>query len=314
LPLQEEAQELEASPRSVQDARRWVAQACRRLGRDELAGSAELGITELVTNAILHARPPVTVRMRGTHEHPRVEVFDGSPDPPTPNPRMTDDDELLSTVGRGLGIMAMCAEAWGAYIQPDGKIVWFEPAAGLADAPDIGGEVFRVEDASAGTGDDVELADGITVALRGLPTRLFLDFRRHYRELRRELRLLSLAHETDYPVAKHVSDLFQRSEDELRGTRGADRLEQALAAGEERIDLTVVVPPSSPDTMAQMVDLLELADQFCRGERLLSLAATPQQHQFQRWFLGEFVRQGRGEAPLAWAGSTQARRYSQSAS
>ena len=75
------------------------------------------------------------------------------------------------------------------------------------------------------------------------------------------------------------------------------------------------MPPGSPDTMAQLLDLLELADEFCRTQRLLALAATPQQFQLQRWFLGEFQRQGRGDPPLGWGGAYQVDpSYRQSAS
>ena len=48
------------------------------LGRDDLADAAQLGVSELVTNAILHADPPIAVRLGGTRSHPRVEVHDSS--------------------------------------------------------------------------------------------------------------------------------------------------------------------------------------------------------------------------------------------
>ena len=58
-----------------------------------------------------------------------------------------------------------------------------------------------------------------------------------------------------------------------------------------------------------------LADEFCRTQRLLTLAATPQQYQLQRWYLSEFQRQGRGDPPLAWGGTYQVDpSYRQSAS
>ena len=50
----------------------------------------------------------------------------------------------------------------------------------------------------------------------------------------------------------------------------------------------------------QMLELLDLADEFCRAQRLLALARTPQQREFQPWYFGEFVRQARGEAPMEW--------------
>jgi anti-sigma regulatory factor (Ser/Thr protein kinase) len=314
LPLNKEAMTLETGPRSVQDARRWVVEVCRQIGREDLTETAELGISELVTNAILHAAPPIKVRLRGTRDHPRVEVFDGSLTAPAPYPPMTDDDELLSTIGRGLGIVAMCSDAWGAVIQPEGKFVWFEPATEVSDADrDLKGDIYdsSAEDRISA---DAELGEGVTVEFAGLPVNLYVDFRRHYRELRRELRLLSLAHETDYPIAKNLTDLFLRFDDEFRMARGTDQLESAIAAGEDRADIALVVPDSSAETSAQMIELLALADAFCRDERLLSLATTPQQLQFQRWYLGEFRRQAGGEPPRPWVGSDQVQRLKQSAS
>jgi anti-sigma regulatory factor (Ser/Thr protein kinase) len=313
LPLNKPAVALDTGARSSQDARRWVADACHQLQRDDLTETAELGISELVTNAILHAAPPIQVRLRGTRNHPRVEVLDHSQTPPAPNPRMTDKDELLSTIGRGLGIVAMCSVAWGADILPDGKIVWFEPATRLSEDPDLPGEIYDFTAADQPLS-GAELRDAVTVRLDQLPVALYVDFRRHYRELRRELRLLSLAHEDDYPVAKNLTDLFHRFDEELRVARGTDRLEAAVHDADERVDVVLQVPRTNPATSAQMIDLLELADAFCRAERLLSLATTSQQQQFQRWYLGEFVRQGQGGSPRAWVGSDRVKPLSQSAS
>jgi len=313
LPLNREAFVLESGRRSVQDARRWVLEACRELGRDELSETAELGIAELVANAILHAAPPIRLRLRGTREHPRVEVIDTSQTPPVPNPRMAEDEELLSTIGRGLGILAMCANAWGADIQPDGKVVWFEPAGHISDEPTVDGIIYDSAEIDA-RDSAVELREGVLVTLEQLPVALYVDFQRHYRELRRELRLLSLAHETDYPVAKNLSSLFRRFDEVLRVARGTDNLDAAITRGDVTADIGLLVPRTSPATFAQMIDLLELADAFCRAERLLSLATTRQQLQFQRWFLGEFVRQARSESPRPWAGSMSVQSLSQSAS
>ena len=106
------------------------------IGRTELADTAELGVSELVTNAVLHATDPITVRVRGTQEHPRVEVRDGSTEPPVmpiAPPKTSvlplDEDELLLTFGRGLDIVARCADAWGAEIEENGKVMWFAPAS-----------------------------------------------------------------------------------------------------------------------------------------------------------------------------------------
>ena len=138
------------------------------------------------------------------------------------------------------------------------------------------------------------------IDILGVPLRMYIEFQRHYRELRREVRLLSLAHETDYPLAKDLSDLFGSLERDLREGIGADQIEQALASGAATADLRVAMPRQTAATIGRFIELLDLADAFCREKRLLSLARTPEQQRFQRWFLSEFVRQERGEAPLAW--------------
>jgi anti-sigma regulatory factor (Ser/Thr protein kinase) len=311
LPLSRHALELPASPRSVQDARRWVAGICRELGREDLVYSAELGVSELVTNALLHAGPPFRVRVRGTPEHPRVEVSDGSINPPTLDLGMTDEDGLLSTIGRGLAMLAMHSTAWGADIDRNGKVVWFLPAAEPNENVDLPGSI-DIDDAVSY--EPLPVVDGIVVQLLKLPVGLYADFRRHYRELRRELRLLSLADETSYPIAKSLSDLFLQFERELLVGVESARLEEAIQGGLTITDHEVEIPRSAPATIKQMLELLELADAFCRAERLLALATTAQQHQFQRWYLGEFVRQGRGESAVPWAGDAQVKQPKQSAS
>src|SRR4051812_28453147 len=134
VPLNRPALSLGSGPRGVQDARRWVVSTCLDIGRADLVECAELGVSELVTNALLHARPPLWVRVRGTHDHPRVEVHDGSVDVPVmPTAEAGSEDDLLLTFGRGLSIVARCATAWGVSLEDGGKVIWFVPARRAAD-------------------------------------------------------------------------------------------------------------------------------------------------------------------------------------
>ncbi len=305
---------LAPGPRSVQDARRWVVRRCRDLGRPELAECAEVGVSELVSNALLHGSSPIQVGMAGTTAHPRVEVRDASTAAPRigAGPEATllgehlDDDALL-TFGRGLGIVARVSRAWGADIDDDGKVVWFEPAEDLEDVATEGvvtGLAGQAERRRARRRAGVR-----TFVLHGVPLRLHVAFVRHYRELRREVRLLALAHATTYPLARDLADLFVALDapayDGLL-LAAADIADAADAAVLDHADpgsavtLRVDLTPEGAAELGRLAELLEAADVFCRDERLLSLARDREQRRFQRWFLRELEAQGAGATPRSW--------------
>lgn len=299
--MQWEPLALPADPRSVGTARRWVRDVLAKLGRDDLADAASLGVSELVTNAILHADPPITVSVGGTREHPRVEVTDTSSTPPQPQPDQADGSHLMSTIGRGLGIVALYSSTWGSHIAADGKTVWFEPSGEEAPDGDLSGEMSYLDDLIEPAPTD--RGDMLTIRLLDMPVQVFAHFRVRYRELRRELSLLALAHSADYPVAKDLADLSTQIEQERAKARGVEQLDDAIARGLDRVDLEYDVPRSAPESMAELLSMLERADEFCRDERLLALAASPQQTQLQRWYLGEFIGQADGKEPAPWPGA-----------
>jgi anti-sigma regulatory factor (Ser/Thr protein kinase) len=296
--------DLDPEPRSVPLARAWVSAELAQRGRDDLCETAELGVSELVTNALLHAEPPIRVRVRGTDAHPRVEVLDGSATPPSLRD-MTDDDSLLATIGRGLGIVATYSRTWGAEVSGGGKVVWFEPAADPeANEGHVPAHVFDIDEQVEQLVAESPVPESLLrIRLLGMPVQVFAHYRVWYEELRRELRLLALTHGADTPVATELSELTLVSARERRQARGVERLDEAMAAGLDRVDLEYDVPPTTPATMARMRVLLTEADRFCREQRLLTLAATRQQMQLLTWYHGEFERQARGEPPLPWPGS-----------
>ncbi|AUY50017.1 ATP-binding SpoIIE family protein phosphatase [Streptomyces sp. CB01881] len=101
-------------------ARRLAAHTLRRWGLEGLSEATELMVSELVTNAVQHATRPVTLSLVRTTRL-RCEVGDDSP--LLPRPRRTGPEDER---GRGLQIVARCAERWGATRLGTGKVVWFE--------------------------------------------------------------------------------------------------------------------------------------------------------------------------------------------
>ena len=303
MPLSKMPLQLPADPRAVRDARSWVRDLLTTLGREDLVESAQLGVSELVTNAVLHATPPLTVSVRGTREHPRIEVHDGSDSLPSANDRMGEADYLLTTYGRGLGIVSWYSSRWGADLSGEGKTVWFEPAPEPDPEHEVAGDVFdlaRAVDRDPGQAPDASAL--VPVRLLRMPVQLFREFRFRYGELSRELRLLSLAHGDDYPIAQELSALAMQVERERRLAHGVDQLDRAIDEELVEADLEYLVPPTAPATMERLNGLLERVDVFCREERMLALAASPLQLDLQRWYLGEFARQGSGEDAQPWPG------------
>ena len=90
-----------------------------------LAGAAEvtlLLVSELVTNALLHGRPPLELRVAAIGEKVRVEVHDAAGDHPPARAFPPPD----APHGRGIEIVAALANRWGSAPSPLGKVVWFE--------------------------------------------------------------------------------------------------------------------------------------------------------------------------------------------
>lgn len=309
MPLTKRSLVLPASPPSVRLARSWVSKILEEIGRDDLVDAAQLGVSELVTNALIHSEPPLSVRVRGTIDHPRIEVVDSSPVPPqrapvAPQPADVDDYNL-TTFGRGLDLVAMMSRRWGSDLAHDGrsKSVWFEPSGQAQFEKHLEGEIFAFDlDFAESPG----LADGpqVPLVLLGVPARLFGEMRRYHFEVRRELRLLAMTAPDDYPLATQITDIFVQADRERRSSSGVARLDQAISEGLESIDLEYSVPASTPQTMARIRDLLDEVYRALSQEHLLALRPPDVLVELQTWYFTEFERQGHGERPRRWTGPT----------
>lgn len=114
-----------SAPRSVALVRRYAVDACVALGWGDSADAVALLVSEVATNAVLHAYgPEIHIRVLDHGERLRVEVVDGSPVLPFPRrPQAGAED------GRGLALVEALAVRWGVDARPDGKTFWFEIGA-----------------------------------------------------------------------------------------------------------------------------------------------------------------------------------------
>jgi anti-sigma regulatory factor (Ser/Thr protein kinase) len=118
------ATHLPPEARSIPAARHFAVDALAELGnssRDEV----ELLVSELATNAIVHARTPLLLTLCRRGSRVRVEVMDDDPTPPRVNLR----PDPLRPGGRGMCLVNALAADWGVSVNDHGKTVWFEVAA-----------------------------------------------------------------------------------------------------------------------------------------------------------------------------------------
>src|SRR5206468_259524 len=97
---------LEPVPSAARVARHWLRRELAERSHPELTDSAVLGVSELVTNAVLHVRSTIVVRLVDDEGTLRVEVYDDSPRPPEGQHLPLDDaPHAPSMIGRGLQIV-----------------------------------------------------------------------------------------------------------------------------------------------------------------------------------------------------------------
>lgn len=126
----EQSLDFESDPAHVRLARSFVARTLREWKLGALVDDAQLVVSELASNAVLHARGEVRVRLRSDGKFwVRIELRDDNPRLPVPVAFSHD-----ATSGRGLSIVDAVSTSWGVGCQGGGKTVWAELAVGHAHA------------------------------------------------------------------------------------------------------------------------------------------------------------------------------------
>jgi two-component sensor histidine kinase len=138
---------LEPMPQAAGEARRFVTTTCTRWGIESVVDVVSLAVSELVTNALLHAHTQIEVELCVQNGALEVCVADHDRRQPIVRPSRTDllaDLDAVPNVspevdereslkigasgsvaaGRGLLIVNALADEWGVSERADGKEVW----------------------------------------------------------------------------------------------------------------------------------------------------------------------------------------------
>ena len=285
---------------SVTEARRNVAEVMAGWHRPELADVATLLVTELASNAVLHAR--TEFRVVTTLNHcVRLEVHDRS----RARPVVRRSDDGLAGTGRGLRLVERMSDAWGVELD-HGKVVWCricEPDTAEVAAMEVDLDAWLAMDEEVARAEPEATEPMVDVVLRGLPVDVYRRSSEHSRELGRELHLLSgvpdggasLPHQLRrliYELASRYGPMNPEAE---------RRLQEAVDRGDEVVDVHYRVPHCTKADVAALDRTLRGVDEQCRsGRSLLTLATPPEAERFREWVFGEISRQIDGEPPCDW--------------
>src|SRR3954463_1612676 len=119
------AMSLAPDPGAPQQARRFIAATLEDPGLDETREVAELLVSELVTNAVVHAASPVEVEIERDDDGVFVRVRDADTGPLV---MRAGGGSELDEGGRGFLLVDRLAEAWGTEHRGGRKCVWFRLA------------------------------------------------------------------------------------------------------------------------------------------------------------------------------------------
>jgi len=107
---------------AISGARRFLSRTLDEWGVDEeVADSAVLCLSELVTNAVIHTLAGCSVRVRLEQGVLTVSVRDGGP---AESEAVALPEDLLRVHGRGLQIVEALADRWGSDLDTVGTTVW----------------------------------------------------------------------------------------------------------------------------------------------------------------------------------------------
>ncbi|MFG2544980.1 SpoIIE family protein phosphatase [Streptomyces sp. NPDC048594] len=113
---------LPSDPAAVSGARRFASDVLAAWGLEEMSFTAELVVSELVTNAIRYGKSPVQLRLI-LQSTLTCEVSDASST--APHLRRA---RIFDEGGRGLLLVAQLTDRWGARHSREGKVIWAEQA------------------------------------------------------------------------------------------------------------------------------------------------------------------------------------------
>ena len=288
---------LPPQPSSVAEARHQIRDLLVRSGRNDLSETAVLLVSEVVTNALLHAGTDIDLAGSVGPDGLRVAVRDGSMHLPSRRRYAT-----TAGTGRGLLMLEAMVDDWGITQHSDGKTVWFR----LAHADGSDGSTSPRTRSRRGNG---TASDSVPVQLHNMPLLLHAAWQEHAEGLLREYLLANL--DTDNgsgdPIQMHAdaTDAIAVLEEHVPHTQVAmapdELMDDATEPGVSAARLDVPVPLESVPHFETLDRAIEAALDLSREGMVLTPPTQPEVQLFRRWLCRQVLGQAAGGAPEPWA-------------
>lgn len=260
--------------------------------RDDLVDSATLAVSELVANAVIHARTTIWIGIRGEPTDLRIDVYDLSGRRIRPRPVVSDELQDTGNNGNGISLVSAMTKSWGVEPWGDGKCVWFVPAP--PDEPAGSDFVEQYTSVRPQTAP-------IDVYLLDTPVDLLWQSRMYYRDLRREIMLINLQPDAHPEVPDSLVELATRFDEVNPVFLGDEQvLDRAYIRGEKTTTLHYQTRAEERSDCIELTLLFDRAEEFCREKVLLTLPPPDDQVRVRHWQFDEFVRQIDGKDPISW--------------
>lgn len=244
---------------SVAAARRFLADAVDGCLDEDQLDTATLLVTEVVTNAVLHAQTDLSVHVVVDGSGVLVEVEDSSPEGPL---RRSHSEE--SVTGRGLELVEGLADDYGVLATSNGKAVWF--TLGGAHVP--GPRGWQHWQQAAG-----DASPPVVVRLAALPLSTAQRLMEHNEGLLREYELHSHA---DAQHAARSGDAARAGEVLAAAVRGAKSRAEGHLGRQPAVDVDLEVPPGDLAAFDVLAQVLADAEQLAAAGEFLSRPAEPE--------------------------------------
>jgi hypothetical protein len=267
-----------------------------RSGREDLADDVATLVSELVSNAVIHARTPMRLTVEAAGAGVRVELADESP----AMPHFAGAD-LHAISGRGLLIIDRISSRWGVQRLPlGGKAVWVEidePAT--EHSTEMGEEellALWVDDAE---GTDESPSDTAVPVRIDIAVEALVESRHETDSQIRDMQLLGLSAESAHSpttIAPELIALAQRLERAFVDFSDARRQiqQQALAAqrsGLVTMTLELHLEQDAGPAAQRFLEALETADALTAAGVLLVPPSTQATRDVRRYYVESIIGQ-----------------------